>query len=244
MNAGAVSIGSASIVGLVLLLAPRVAGADVIQCESRNYQYQFCAAPEGVTDARLIEQRSRARCIQGSSWGWDRRGIWVSGGCSGLFDYQGFRPPPGPPPGGYIVSCGSHDYRQEFCPTSVRITGASLVRQNSRTPCIQGQNWGFRPLGIWVNGGCDADFEIRTTYTPGPLPGGPDRVVCESHDYRYHFCPTGRIRDARFVRQISQAGCIHNQSWGTSVQRYLGRSRLFSRVQDHPLAARARRLSR
>lgn len=219
MNARLSTLSLASIAGCSLLLAPAVSGAQaVIQCESRDYQYQFCATPDGVTRARLVEQRSRSACVEGRSWGYDRRGIWVSGGCEGAFEYQGFRPQPqpGPAPGGNLISCESRDYRQEFCPSADTIVSASVARQKSRTPCVQGQNWGWRANGVWVSGGCEADFEIQTSYRPGPVPGGAGLMVCESREYEYNVCPTGRIRNAQLVRQISQAPCVQGQSWGIS----------------------------
>ena len=206
---------AASSIGLALLVAPVLSHADVVECYSRDYQYNFCATPSGVEHARLIEQRSNSPCIEGRSWGHDRRGIWVSNGCQGMFDYRPHRPGP-PPSAGYVVSCESRDYRQEFCYTNDSIVGASMVVQKSRTQCIQGQNWGWRPNGIWVNGGCAADFEVRTSYRPGPVPGGPGLVVCESREYAYNVCPTGRIRDAQIVRQISQSPCIPGRTWGTT----------------------------
>jgi hypothetical protein len=35
---------------------------------------------------RLLRQRSDAACRQGSSWGYDRRGIWVDRGCRADFE--------------------------------------------------------------------------------------------------------------------------------------------------------------
>ena len=216
MNVRLLSVAAACVCGLVLSLAPGSAAAQVIECESREYQYQFCPTPDGVQRARLIDQQSRVACVEGRNWGHDRRGIWVSAGCAGRFEYQGFRPTPGPPPGAQLISCESREYRQEFCPTPDTIVGATMVRQKSRTPCVQGQNWGWRANGIWVSGGCDADFELRTSHQPGPLPGGAGRIVCESHDSDYQFCPTGRIRNAQVVNQISRAPCVEGQSWGVS----------------------------
>lgn len=218
MNARLVSTGLASIAGLVLLAVPGLSGAEVVQCESRDYQYQFCATPDGVTRARLLEQRSRSACVEGRSWGYDRRGIWVSGGCEGLFEYQGFRPQAvaPAPAGGYVITCESRNYQQDFCSSRDRIVSASVARQRSRTPCVLGQNWGWRPNGIWVSGGCEADFEIQTSQRQGqgPGPGGGGLVVCESREYAYSLCQTGRIRNAQIVRQISQAPCVQGQTWG------------------------------
>jgi hypothetical protein len=39
-------------------------------------------------------------------------------------------------------------------------------------------------------------------------------TVCESHEYRYSFCPVGRVRSVELVQQRSQAPCIQGRSWG------------------------------
>jgi hypothetical protein len=204
---------------LLTLAAPVPASAQSrINCESRDYQYNFCMAPDGVSRARLVEQRSRAPCIEGRTWGWDRRGIWVSGGCEGSFDYQGFAPvatlPAPVPGGGSMITCESQGYRQDFCAIP-GLNGATLVRQLSNAPCIQNQTWGWGRNGIFVSGGCAGEFAIQTgPYQPPRPPSAVGHLVCESEEYRYNFCPAGRIRDAQLVDQRSQAPCIQGQSWG------------------------------
>jgi hypothetical protein len=37
----------------------------------------------------LYRQLSEARCRYGSSWGYDRKGIWVDKGCRGEFVIRG-----------------------------------------------------------------------------------------------------------------------------------------------------------
>lgn len=199
---------------LLLLVAGAPAAQTRIECESRDYQYQFCATPDGVTRARLVEQRSRSACIEGRSWGYDRRGIWVSGGCEGVFDYQGMRVVAAPGGPGRVISCESRNYQNEFCAADDNVVGATVVRQRSSTPCVQGRNWGWRANGIWVSGGCDADFEIQTVQRPGRVPGGAGLMVCESREYEYNLCRTGRVRNVQIVRQLSQAPCVQGQSWG------------------------------
>ena len=208
---------NASILGAALLAVAGAAEAQwTIQCQSRDYQYQFCGAPDAVRAVRLIDQRSRAPCVEGRSWGWDRRGVWVSNGCEGVFEMQAAPRPP-VRPGGNLITCESRNYQYEFCATGDGIVGASLVRQRSRTPCVQGRNWGWRANGIWVSGGCEADFEIRTSYRPSPPPaGGPGHLVCESREYQYNLCQTGRVRGAQLVRQLSEAACIEGQTWGVT----------------------------
>ena len=58
--------------------------AEVIRCESRDYRQIWCDADtrDGV---RIVNQLSSTACVEGRTWGWDRRGVWVSGGCRGEF---------------------------------------------------------------------------------------------------------------------------------------------------------------
>jgi len=35
--------------------------------------------------ATLLRQLSDTACKEGSTWGWDAQGVWVDGGCRGLF---------------------------------------------------------------------------------------------------------------------------------------------------------------
>jgi hypothetical protein len=56
----------------------------LLRCESRNNRRSYCAADTrgGVTLARQLGQ---AQCVQGRSWGFDTRGIWVEAGCRAEF---------------------------------------------------------------------------------------------------------------------------------------------------------------
>ncbi len=205
----------AMMLGTALLAAADAADAQVrMVCESRNYQYQFCAVSDNVSQATLVSQRSRSPCVEQQSWGWDRRGVWVSRGCEAEFELVTSRPPPPAPlPGAGIVSCESRNYQYEFCGVS-GVISASLVRQKSRSPCVLGRTWGWRQNGVWVSEGCEADIQVQSSYRPTPAPPGPNVLVCESHEYRYNFCATGPIRSAQLVNQVSQAPCIQGRTWG------------------------------
>ena len=60
-------------------------GPRSVRCESGSGRSRRCELRvwRGV---ELSHQLSRAPCIEGQSWGWDRRGIWVSNGCRGEFN--------------------------------------------------------------------------------------------------------------------------------------------------------------
>jgi hypothetical protein len=72
------------------------------------------------------------------------------------------------------VRCRSRDYNYESCRVSGRITNARVVDRHSDRPCIRNRSFGWRGDTLWVDDGCDADFEVevrRGDGYPGPGPG-------------------------------------------------------------------------
>jgi len=57
---------------------------EVIECRSSGYALTRCEA--SWSEARLVEQLSDARCVEGRSWGLDEDGLWVDQGCAGRFE--------------------------------------------------------------------------------------------------------------------------------------------------------------
>jgi hypothetical protein len=117
------------------------------------------------------------------------------------------------------ITCQSRNYQQEVCPTGVTITNAWILAQQSRSPCIQGQTWGFQGNSIWVTQGCEADFGFQGVATApvvvAPSRPGGMRVSCNSRNYQQQFCSTGfPITSAWLIEQTSSAPCIQGQTWG------------------------------
>lgn len=74
------------------------------------------------------------------------------------------------------IRCRSRDYRYEQCRVSGRITHARVVDRKSDRPCIPNRTFGWRGDTLWVNDGCDAEFEVEVRGGggyPGPGPGYP-----------------------------------------------------------------------
>jgi hypothetical protein len=70
------------------------------------------------------------------------------------------------------IRCGSRDYRYEFCPVpGGRVVNARVVRRHSKRQCVQNFSWGIERDGIWVDDGCDADFDVAIR-GGGPGAGG------------------------------------------------------------------------
>jgi hypothetical protein len=60
---------------------------NIITCASNDGRRVYCDADtrNGVT---LVEQHGNSPCRQGSTWGYDRRGIWVDRGCRADFEVR------------------------------------------------------------------------------------------------------------------------------------------------------------
>lgn len=186
-------------------------GERVLRCESSDNRSRFCPA-DTRGGVRVARQLSDTRCIEGRTWGVRPDGIWVDDGCRADF-LLGHG-------GGYgrdergraIVRCESRNGRWTHCDADTR-GGVRLARQLSASRCIEGQTWGYDRRGIWVAGGCRADFRVR-----GGVGRDPARLVrCESSDKRSRFCQVDTRGGVRLVRQLSDSPCIEGRSWG--VQR-------------------------
>lgn len=142
-----------------------------------------------------------------------------------------------------IIRCESRNGRTAYCRVDTR-AGVRLINQTSQRACIRGRTWGVNRDYIWVSRGCRARFEVGDSrygygygrdryyddrydrryrdnryydnrYYDGRGYGAARVLRCESHDGRYNFCDTyGSIGRVEIRRQLSDASCRRNQSWG------------------------------
>lgn len=143
---------------------------QTIRCESTDKRPRECAA-DTRGGVQLTRQLSGSACVEGRDWGSSRNGVWVSNGCraefavgggggrwggnSGYGNDYGY----GNTGGQQTIRCESKDSRQRYCDASIR-RGVQIQRQLSDTRCIEGQNWGWDRRGVWVAGGCRAEFSV------------------------------------------------------------------------------------
>lgn len=147
-------------------------------CESARSRNNRCPIDtrRGVT---LVRQLSDTRCREGHNWGVDNGAVWVDHGCRAEFAPGGNRygdaydnryPQAGYGSGygygqgrygsagnGQVFACASNDGRQNYCRAQV-YRGVELLRQTSRSACVQGQSWGWDRSGVWVSNGCRGEF--------------------------------------------------------------------------------------
>jgi hypothetical protein len=141
---------------------------ETVICESHDRQRDWCEA-DTRNGVELVEQLSRAACIEGETWGTGRRGIWVSGGCRAEFALGSERRRGGSNRPGRdehravrdeVIICESVKDRRTYCPARIR-RDAQLVQQLSRSSCQEGVTWGYDRGGVWVTRGCRGEFLIR-----------------------------------------------------------------------------------
>ncbi len=195
---------------------------EVFVCKSSGYQQNYCGADtrDGV---RMTRQLSNSACTEGRSWGYDRRGVWVSNGCEAEFMVGGRNPGPiydRGPVRGRVIRCESNDYQQQYCRADTR-GGVWLQRQVSNSDCTRGRSWGFDDGGVWVSDGCKGDFAVgngwgdRGGLRPPVSMRIQDRVVrCESTNGRTVQCAVDTRGGVRLASQISNSSCIQGRSWG------------------------------
>ena len=233
-------------------------GSTVFRCQSNDNRQTYCRIPGGAPSAQLVQQLSRSACIRNQTWGVDRGGVWVAGGCRADFVAAGYgygdddryrdRYNNDPRYGGshQLFRCESNDGRYRQCNAGDGRRGnrgnVQLVRQLSRTACVEGQTWGSNRMGVWVDRGCRGEFVFNNArgyrddrYRPYPVPypgdryddryngaryGAPDlqarSLRCESRDGNTARCGANVYRGVQVARQLSQSPCIEGRTWGWS----------------------------
>jgi hypothetical protein len=204
----------------------RYSGSNqTVTCSSEDGRRHYCDA-DTRRGVELVRQRSDSPCQQGSSWGYDARGIWVDRGCRADFALQGASLPDDRRRESYsgnsqVVTCESDDGRRHYCDADTR-RGVLLSRQRSGSACEKGYSWGFDGRGIWVDHGCRADFQVNSAEQStnfdrgyrGGSNGAGQTVTCSSEDGNRHYCDADIRRGVELIKQRSGSPCEQGRSWG------------------------------
>ncbi|WP_426662901.1 DUF3011 domain-containing protein [Rhodanobacter aciditrophus] len=146
-----------------------------VYCASNDSRGTRCQMP--WRHSVLVQQMSRAACIEGRTWGSDPYSVWIKDGCRGNFgnahaygwygrrDHDGDRDDyRDDDRGAREVYCASNDDRGARCQMPWR--HSVLARQMSDSACIEGRTWGSDPYSVWVKGGCRGQFREARGYRP------------------------------------------------------------------------------
>lgn len=132
--------------------------ALTVDCESKGERTQ-CEA-ETKLGVALVRVTGTGRCVLDETWGFDEKGVWVSEGCGGRFALGGFRLEEAAVPKTALrLRCESVDRAENRCPVD-SIRGVGLIRETGGSACVLNRTWGYDKTGIWVKGGCRAEFAV------------------------------------------------------------------------------------
>lgn len=117
---------------------------------------------------------------------------------------------------GETVRCKSPDFRYQRCALDARGGDVQLVRRMSKAECVEGRNWGTDRNGVWVDRGCDAEFQV--VRRGGGWGGGSSgsTVRCKSEDFRQRTCAMDTRGGVQLVRRISRTECVEGRNWGSN----------------------------
>lgn len=162
-------------VGFLVLLGHAAVEARTLICESVDGQPRYCRA-DTRGGVRLVRQYSKSGCYEGRTWGYDRRGVWVTDGCRAKFELGEYYADPYGQRGydddyrprddrryRYVprtITCESWGNRLNYCRAPLGNARVEIDRQLSDTRCRLGVNWGWDGGGVWVKNGCRAVFSI------------------------------------------------------------------------------------
>ncbi|MBK6413701.1 DUF3011 domain-containing protein [Sphingopyxis sp.] len=109
------------------------------------------------------------------------------------------------------IRCESFGNRQQRC--TVRTGNRVDLTRVIGGRCSKGRDWGFDANGIWVSGGCRAEFGYG--YAGGYDPGGDytGMIRCESRGNRYEQCDVPTNNRVDLVRKLG-GKCNAGRQWG------------------------------
>lgn len=180
-----------------------------VRCESEKGRSRTCPA-DTRGGVRLVRQLSRSPCVEGENWGVREGEIWVKAGCRADF---GLAEIGAVTPGPAFFTCESNSAGRTHCAVSTR-EGVHLVRQLSKSACIQHSTWGYDRNSVWVSQGCRAEFRAGGEDKVAGEEPGPQALRCESDRGRERRCEIGVWKGVQLTKQLSKTPCVEGHSWG------------------------------
>jgi hypothetical protein len=64
--------------------------AERVTCESHKSDVEACTTVLAGSHVRVVQQLGNTTCVEGQNWGLDSKlnSVWISSGCSGIFEVQ------------------------------------------------------------------------------------------------------------------------------------------------------------
>ncbi len=133
--------------------------ARLLRCGSPSSRVQRCVA-DTSKGVRLVRLLSASDCVENRDWGHDEDGIWTARGCRAEFSLGPAGGPEAAAAPATRLTCESGNQQRQRCKAVIK-HGVDLIRQLSKTHCVEDSNWGWDAAGVWVDQGCRAEFRVR-----------------------------------------------------------------------------------
>jgi DUF3011 family protein len=186
---------------------------STVTCESTDGKRHRCSVDTqgGVS---LVNQLSRNSCEFGRDWGYDNNGVWVNNGCRAEFAISNRASDLSTTAG--TLLCESTNNGRNRCRADT-MYGVQIYRQLSENDCILGRTWGYDKNGVWVSGGCRAEFMIGDTRRTTGMASSSSRattLICESKNNGRDHCRADTRYGVSLTRQLSKNSCEFRKDWG------------------------------
>ncbi|MEA2166057.1 MAG: hypothetical protein QOK37_4184 [Thermoanaerobaculia bacterium] len=118
-----------------------------------------------------------------------------------------------------LVTCESKNNVRHTCRIDVT-AGVALSHELSKNDCVRGKTWGTTRTndGIWVDGGCRAEFLVGNDSRARLGYGYPlvaaQTLTCGSDYRRTQRCAVVTSNGVQLTRQLSKRTCVENRDWG------------------------------
>jgi len=176
-------------------------------CDSDHGQLVRCPA-ETRNGLLLLADESATACRGAASWGIDGGSVWVTNGCRASF----WSAPAGL---GRWLSCASRPGERALCAVDAS-GGVAIEHQFGDATCFYGETWGVADGGLWVDGGCAAEFRVDGRLRGTSFWSVPSDLVCESRHGARELCPADTSRGVELVRESSPGACARGRGWGVT----------------------------
>lgn len=179
---------SIALLTMVLALAPTISARAQFKviCESEGHDHHYCPVDtsQGVV---LDHQLSHAGCWQSDTWGFDRKGIWVSNGCKAEF----------------LVGSASDESA-----AGIDAQADGQKKGGGKAGAIIGGLLAAGVVAAIASNQHDSDDHDEGQAAPGRL------VTCESYNNQNRYCSVGWAQHVELHRQLSGDACRYNRTWG------------------------------
>jgi hypothetical protein len=138
----------------------------LVHCQSTGYGRTYCGDSGGTY---TLDSYNRY-CVEGSTWGSNERGLWVSGQCNADFrrqysgnDMHHYGDEVGQnTDDGATIFCRATENARTYCGERSR---QDVMVDNRDPDCVQGVTIGRDSYGTWVGGNCNAQLRVEDGYS-------------------------------------------------------------------------------